>query len=603
MKCPRCSSEVPSGAFFCPSCGWRVGDDRTSAVFGATGHLPFFDRCPYCFEKTQTGAGFCPSCGHDLRAANQIFQLPIGSVIQNGDTSYLVGKAIGQGGFGITYVGWDLSLSIRVAIKEYFPSHCAEGTGTVSQKVAVAADQRTEYERGLQDFVREARILARYSDVPGIVRVLSRFEANNTSYIIMEYLDGISLGKYIEQYGALSFADSVRLISPLLDALDKVHAQVIHRDVSPQNIMILQDGSARLLDFGAARRYLTEGQTLGPAGMRYGDGKRFSVVLKKGYAPYEQYFENGRQGPWTDVYGAGATLYYMLTGTAPADSVQRMREDLLLPPSAAARDLTAAQDRVIMKALALEPEDRYQTAGELKTALEEAAGPSRKRPLWLLPAAGLAGLALVLALFLQPWKSGTALDAAVQEEAEEEPAAEEAAPEPAAEEETAEADTRIPLSRWEKDKLLIGGHYYQVLDDSVNFEEAREACEAMGGHLATVTSQEELDMVRSRALTRKFYWLGAREVQDGVWEWVTGEYFDDDAYHADSWWGRGQPDDRGGIGDPHSQNFLCYRVETRKFDDQALYGDSEGDASVQAGGASYICEWDLVPADLVREDS
>ncbi len=542
---------LPAGALFCPVCGGSAleedNDRRTGDALMAAERIR--GRCPCCFHKTGESAETCPVCGAKVRARNRSFQLPAGSLIRNGESLYLIGQAIGQGGFGITYTGWDVSLAQRVAVKEYFPADCAARTSKISERVTVTAEREADYRKGLEDFIREARALASFSGVAGIVKVLARFEANNTSYIIMEYLDGIRLDRYIREFGTLSFGDSVRLMTPILRALDQIHKVIIHRDISPQNIMILQNGEARLLDFGAARKYVTDGGTSDLSRLRFGEGGHFSVILKHGYAPYEQYFEKGDQGPWTDVYGLGATFYYMLTGSAPYDARDRRKEDKLLPPSSLAKDLTPAQDAVIMKALALEPGDRYQSAAELERALNGAAAGKK-------PGTGklLFGAIAVLALIL------TALVGTMVRKS--------AAP---------------PQSK------------YMVLTGDMTWEQADRACREKGGHLMTIGSEEEFQRACEIAepLRYDYFWLGARlESPDRTWEetgWITGEEWT----YAN--WYPGEPS--GSDTNGNEELFLC--LWHSKYEDEDIgwtFNDAAddiiGDRLSRKGKVACICEFD-----------
>ena len=286
----------------------------------------------------------CPLCGMsdaDLGEVAPMFLRP-GSELKD---RYIVGIALGQGGFGITYIGYDKVLNTRVAIKEYFPSDIAGRTseaGTVSAYTRSADD----FGRGKERFLDEARTLAKFSDHPCIVGVKDCFAENETAYMIMEYLDGVSLKEYLNRKGGrLSVSDSISILAPVMDALCAVHKEgIIHRDISPDNIFITTDGRVRLIDFGAAR------QTMGGQ-------KSLSVMLKPGYAPEEQYRTRGNQGPWTDVYALTATLYRMITGEVPPDSLERVMEDTLDIPV----DLPQNVQTALRIGMAVRASERYSS--------------------------------------------------------------------------------------------------------------------------------------------------------------------------------------------------------------------------------------------------
>ena len=277
--------------------------------------------CYNCFKEKPTG-GVCPFCGYDGSGAERKYPLALkpGSIL-NG--RYTVGRVLGQGGFGITYIAQDYQTGERVAIKEYLPGEFANRTSNQSIQ-AFSGRQQENYEYGKAQFLEEARTLAAFNGDEHIVRIHSYFEENNTAYFVMEYVDGYALDKYLAQKGGrLSVEEANRLLLPLMESLGKVHAKgIIHRDIAPDNIIITKDGSAKLIDFGAARYSTGE------------KSKSLDVVLKHGFAPTEQYMRRGRQGPFTDVYALAATYYYAITGKVLPDAVERMQEDTMFVPSA-----------------------------------------------------------------------------------------------------------------------------------------------------------------------------------------------------------------------------------------------------------------------------
>ena len=271
-------------------------------------------------------------------------RLPLGTIL-NG--RYLVGKVLGIGGFGITYLGYDLTLEIKVAIKEYMPSALATRHPD-HYSVALTGRVEEDYQYGMERFLDEAKILAKLQNTPHIVSVQNYFKENGTAYFVMEYIDGMSLKAYLAKNGdKIPYNQAIAILQPIMEALVQVHAlNLLHRDISPDNIYITSKGESRLLDFGAARFAL-------------GDGKSVSVILKHGYAPEEQYSSHGNQGPWTDVYAMGATLYRCITGQLPPDSVERIHGDTMKRPSELGFRIPANVENAIMKALAVKTEDRF----------------------------------------------------------------------------------------------------------------------------------------------------------------------------------------------------------------------------------------------------
>lgn len=327
--------------------------------------------CYNCFQSMADGAAVCPSCGYKASAQTDKYPmaLPPGTVL-NG--RYILGRVLGQGGFGITYVAQDHKTGSLVAVKEYFPDTMAARTGGPS--VSAYTGQREEnFLYGKECFLNEAKTLAEFIGNPNIVRVHSYFEENNTAYFVMDYVQGTSLQDYLKQRGRLSWEETKHILEPVIEALASVHSRgVIHRDVTPDNIYITNDGTVKLLDFGAARYSL-------------GDKSRsLDVVLKHGYAPREQYSRHGRQGPYTDVYALGATFYYCLTGRLPPDSIDRQDEDEFILPSSLGVKLPAKAEDALCKALAVSAQDRFQSMGEFYLALneggQEPAPPVPPRP-------------------------------------------------------------------------------------------------------------------------------------------------------------------------------------------------------------------------------
>lgn len=277
--------------------------------------------------------------------------LKYGKILNN---RYVIEEVLGEGGFGITYKGIDRLLDVEVAIKEYFPQGFVTRNNVYSQEITITQMKYEDlFYKGKQRFLSEARVLAKFNKEPGIVSVTDFFEENNTAYIVMEYLDGITLKGYMEYNGLLSVNDILELMFPLMKALDVVHkAGLIHRDISPDNIMLLGNGGVKLMDFGAARMYTEFGQ------------KSLSIMLKHGYAPEEQYRTHGVQGPWTDIYALSATIYKCITGITPLESLQRVLADTLKSPSQLGVAIQPWQEYALLKGLSVRQENRYQNIQE-----------------------------------------------------------------------------------------------------------------------------------------------------------------------------------------------------------------------------------------------
>lgn len=306
---------------------------------------------------------------------------------------YEIGVVIGFGGFGIIYRAWDHKLNMQVAIKEYFPSGSASRAPGKAEVFVFSGSRGAGYSEGLERFLAEARNMAKFSKHPNVVNVIDYFEENGTAYIVMEFLKGISLKEHLHRAGGKIPADqALVLIAPVLEALKAIHKEgIIHRDVSPDNIFLLDDGHVKLIDFGAAR---------------LNESKWTEIVLKPGYAPPEQYHEKSRQGPFTDVYAAGGTFYRMVTGILPEESTDRNIEDTLRPPSEYNVTVTDKMDTVVLKAMALNSDFRFQTVEEFEEALmgekqvklpeEEVVQTKRNRKFMTAGSAGMVLAAFVL---------------------------------------------------------------------------------------------------------------------------------------------------------------------------------------------------------------
>ena len=267
---------------------------------------------------------------------------------------YTIEKVLGQGGFGITYLGIDELHEKKVAIKEFFPQGIVTRTIEYEDAVTVTfVGEKDNYNKGKEKFLKEARIMARFSKDEGIVKAQDFFEINNTAYIVMEYLEGITLKQYLRENERIEPEELLELFVPLIESLDEIHSQgLIHRDISPDNIMVLLGGKIKLMDFGAARDYTDFGE------------KSLSLILKPGYAPPEQYQTHGVQGPWTDIYALCATMYKCLTGENPPDAIERVMDDNLKEISQFGIPVSKKMEETIIKGMSISSKNRYRNIEE-----------------------------------------------------------------------------------------------------------------------------------------------------------------------------------------------------------------------------------------------
>lgn len=337
-------------------------------------------RCYQCMHLKE--GAVCRHCGSRYTRQNEPHQLAAGTVLNE---QYLIGLIIGQGGFGITYIGWDLYRDRRIAVKEYFPKSIAERDGDGSVKLtSQRKDEKEQFENTKKRFVREAEILAGLSDIPEIVQVNGCFFANHTAYLVMEYVEGITLKQYVkEQGGKLSDTQTFHLLQPVMRALNKIHEfGIVHRDVSPDNIMILPQGQIKLLDFGAVK-YIENARTDKEL------TKPTEAILKEGYAPIEQYQTKGSLGPWTDVYALCAVMYYCMTGEVPPDALERLlgKEEISFIRHGAQID--RRKEQILCHGMTLRSKDRTSSIAQLyeelfgipvKTVIKtESCTPPKKR--------------------------------------------------------------------------------------------------------------------------------------------------------------------------------------------------------------------------------
>lgn len=289
-------------------------------------------------------------------AVNVDFPLALGqgSVLAG---QYVIEKVLGQGGFGITYMATDHKTGEKVAVKEFFPDTLAYREKT--QVISYPGERGDNFQYGKEGFLQEAQTLAQFMENENIVHIHSYFEENGTAYFVMDYIEGTSFDEYLKQQGGkISVLEAEKILIPIMDALDAVHAKgIIHRDVTPDNIYICSDGTVKLLDFGAARYSLGD------------KSKSLDIILKHGFAPKEQYTRHGRQGPYTDIYSLAATFYFAITGRRPPDSVDRLEEDDLIPPSALGIEITDYQEKALFTALEVQPQNRFVSMSVFKQVL------------------------------------------------------------------------------------------------------------------------------------------------------------------------------------------------------------------------------------------
>ena len=313
-------------------------------------------RCMGCMAEIEDLFEICPICGYKKNTPpREAYHMQPETILYG---RYIVGRVLGYGGFGVTYIGYDAQLERKIAIKEFLPSTFATRMPGFTQVTVYGGEATEQFKAGLDRFVEEARKLAGFNGIPGIVDIYDTFVENNTAYIVMEYLQGVDVKGLLEANGPMPYNEAKDIILKICDTLQPVHEQqVIHRDISPDNIFLTESGDVKLIDFGASR-YATSVNS-----------KSLSVILKSGYAPEEQYRSRGEQGSWSDVYALAATFYKMITGITPEDSMERAIKDELPEPSKRGAQLPKAAENAIMNALNIKKENRTQTVKDFKQSL------------------------------------------------------------------------------------------------------------------------------------------------------------------------------------------------------------------------------------------
>lgn len=345
------------------------------------------NRCMRCMSQKDSQQETCPACGFSEKDfVPEKHHLQPHTILKG---QYLVGCALGEGGFGITYIGWDMFLHIPVAIKEYFPSGVVirdQGQHTVS---VFAGKDEESFLQGRSSFFREAQKVARFDNNVGVVSVKNCFLENGTAYIIMEYISGINLGAYAELHGGkLTFTETLKLLRTPILTLEELHrASTWHRDISPENLMLAKDGKVKLIDFGSAMESDREKKTR-------------VLMIRAGYSPVEMYSSTGEDGPYSDVYSMAATIYKLITGVTPPPATDRLDNDPLVPPSAlGVKDISHAQEAALLKGMAVQVKSRYQTMEEFFDGLygknAPAPAPSQHQKRLMIGIAALLVLIMV----------------------------------------------------------------------------------------------------------------------------------------------------------------------------------------------------------------
>ena len=312
----------------------------------------------------------CPHCGYVVGTpAEEAIHMAPSTLLHD---RYIVGKVLGYGGFGVTYIGWDGKLEQKVAIKEYLPGEFSTRMPGQTQVTVFNGDKNEQFYDGLKKFVEEAKHLAKFQNESGIVKIFDGFEENDTAYIVMEYLDGETLTDYLRRVKTIPEDEAVEMLTPAMMSLKVVHEEgLLHRDIAPDNIFLTKDNEVKLIDFGASR-YATTSHS-----------RSLTVIIKPGYSPEEQYRSRSDQGPHTDVYAMAATLYKMITGITPPDAMERrakyekQNKDVLQEPHKIDKKISINRENAILNAMNVRIEDRTPDIGAFLDELN--ADPPAKR--------------------------------------------------------------------------------------------------------------------------------------------------------------------------------------------------------------------------------
>ena len=327
-------------------------------------------RCLGCMELFGDEFNICPHCGFiEGTVSEEPIHMNPGTILHD---RYIIGKVLGFGGFGVTYIAWDGKLEQKVAVKEYLPGEFSTRMPGQTQITVFNGEKTQQFHDGLHKFIDEAKRLAKFQNESGIVKIYDSFEDNLTAYIVMEYLEGETLANYLKEKGTIPEDQAVAMLMPIMESLTTVHeAGLLHRDIAPDNIFLTTSGEVKLIDFGASR-YATTSHS-----------RSLTVIIKPGYSPEEQYRSRGDQGPHTDVYAVAATLYKMITGKTPPDAMERrakyenQNKDILVEPHKLTKNISVNREIAILNALNVRIEDRTP---DIASFIEELqADPPAKR--------------------------------------------------------------------------------------------------------------------------------------------------------------------------------------------------------------------------------
>lgn len=356
-------------------------------------------RCNNCFEEFDDELEICPHCGYtEGMEPKEAYMLFAGTTLQNG--KYIIGQVLGFGGFGIIYKAYDTKLERVVAIKEYYPAGLVYRTPGSKDVVVFKGKKYKDYANGLTRFLDEAKNATKFINNPNIIDIMEYFEENGTAYFVMELLVGLPLDKFLAQCGGkIDTNAAISIVSSICFALRDLHKEgYIHRDIAPDNIYMCDNGKVKLFDFGATRFSAEEDKLL-------------SVIVKPGYAPVEQYETINKQGPWTDVYALGATMYRMVTGVKPEESTNRKICDTVPAPNELNPDISENLSNAIMRAMAVEKHLRYQNVddflndikSEKKVVNIETVKKRKKRYRFIGIAASLFVVGIGYFIFQKSW--------------------------------------------------------------------------------------------------------------------------------------------------------------------------------------------------------
>ena len=319
--------------------------------------------CMGCMEQIEDHLSTCPYCGfNEMELRQEAYYLDPGTVIGG---KYIVGRVLSYGGHTVSYLGMDAEKNRKVIVKEYLPSDFSTRSEGEKEVTIYSGDGQEQFEQGLTNFLNEANRIQRLQGVEEIAKVYDCIAENETGYVISEYVEGKTLKEILEGGKKYSVREAARFIRELLKGLEKVHhMDIVHCDISPETIMVTDTGDIKLTDFGATR-YVTTANS-----------KSLSIILKRGYAPEEQYRSKGKRGPWTDVYAVGAVMYRMLTGIVPQESVERALSDDLKEPSKLGVPIPKDMENALMNALNVYQKDRTPSA---EAFLKELSSTNVKR--------------------------------------------------------------------------------------------------------------------------------------------------------------------------------------------------------------------------------